>query len=95
MPIAVDSDELGQVSCHGVYACEPCCVCVCLCVCACVGWWEVMEHETRKKNRLSSLVKGYSLYRILDHSSCSMKNALAEEKIEVGSKIRSPFVELI
>lgn len=94
MHMAVDSDELGQVSCGGVYACEQCRVCVCVYVYV-LGWWEVMGHETRKKNRLSSLVKGCSLYHILDHSSCSMKNALAEEKIEVGRKIRSPFVELI
>lgn len=68
---------------YPVVGCMPVNSVVCVFVCVylhVLGWWEVMEHETRKKNRLSSLVKGCSFYRILDHSSCSMKNALAEKR---------------
>jgi len=74
------SDELGQVSQHGVYACEQYGVCVCVRVCVCIlRCWKIIEYETRKKrwNRLSSLEKLYSLYPILAHSHCHMKDALA------------------
>ena len=76
------SDELGQVSQHGVYACEQygwvgagAGVGVWVCVCV-LRWWKIIEYETRKKhwNRLSSLEKLYSLYHILAHSYCHMKD---------------------
>ena len=61
------------------------CGCVGVWVCGCVGvwvwvcvlrWWKIIEYETRKKhwNRLSSLEKLYSLYHILAHSYCHMKD---------------------
>ena len=86
------SDELEQVSQHGIYACEQygwvrvwVCGCVGVWVCGCVGvcvwvcvlrWWKIIEYETRKKHwyRLSSLEKLYSLYHILAHSYCHMKD---------------------
>jgi len=54
------------------------CVCVRVCVCI-LRCWKIIEYETRKKrwNRLSSLEKLYSLYPILAHSHCHMKDALA------------------
>ena len=58
-------------------------VCVCVCVYVCIfRCWKIIEYETRKKrwNRLSSLEKLYSLYHILTHSHCHMKDALAGGK---------------
>lgn len=55
--------------------------------------WEIIEHETKKKNwnRLSSLGKGYSLYHILDHSLCSMKDALAGGETEGRQQFQLPI----
>lgn len=44
-------------------------------------WWEIKRTETEKEswNRLSSLERGRGLYHILDHSHCSVKEALVGE----------------